>query len=74
MYPQNMTVPVGTTVTFVNPAGSTANHCAYSFFEHAFDTGVLLPGQQFSFAFNTPGEFFYNDCVWPEATGKIVVQ
>jgi PQQ-dependent dehydrogenase (methanol/ethanol family) len=74
MYPQNMTVPVGTTVTFVNPAGSTANHCAYSFFEHAFDTGVLLPGQQFSFAFNTAGEYFYNDCVWPEATGKIVVQ
>jgi len=74
MYPQNMTVPVGTTVTFVNPAGSTANHCAYSLFQHAFDTGVLLPGQQFSFAFNTPGEFFYNDCVWPEATGKIVVQ
>ena len=74
MYPQNMTVPVGTIVTFVNPASSTSNHCADSFFEHAFDSGVLLPGQQFSFAFNTPGEFFYNDCVWPQATGKIVVQ
>jgi PQQ-dependent dehydrogenase (methanol/ethanol family) len=74
MYPQNLVVPVGTTVTFVNPAGSANNHCAYSFFEHEFDTGVLLPGQQFSFAFNTAGEFFYNDCVWPEATGKIVVQ
>jgi hypothetical protein len=36
-------------------------------------TGVLTPGQTFSFAFNTPGEYFYNDCVWPEATGKIVV-
>jgi PQQ-dependent dehydrogenase (methanol/ethanol family) len=74
MYPQNLVVPVGTTVTFVNPAGSANNHCAYSFFEHAFDTGVLLPGQKFSFAFNTAGEYFYNDCVWPEATGKIVVQ
>jgi glucose dehydrogenase/plastocyanin len=74
MYPQNLVVPVGTTVTFVNPASSTSNHCADSFFEHAFDSGVLLPGQKFSFAFNTAGEYFYNDCVWPQATGKIVVQ
>jgi glucose dehydrogenase/plastocyanin len=74
MYPQNLTVPVGTTVTFVNPASSTSNHCADSFFEHEFDSGVLTPGQTFSFAFNTPGEYFYNDCVWPQATGKIVVQ
>ena len=74
MYPQFLTVPVGTTVTFVNPASSTSNHCADSFFEHEFDSGVLKPGQTFSFAFNTPGEYFYNDCVWPQATGKIVVQ
>ena len=74
MYPQNLVVPVGTTVTFVNPASSTSNHCADSFFEHEFDSGVLLPGQTFSFAFNTAGEYFYNDCVWPQATGKIVVQ
>jgi glucose dehydrogenase/plastocyanin len=67
MYPQNLVVPVGTTVTFVNPASSTSNHCADSFFEHEFDSGVLKPGQTFSFAFNTAGEYFYNDCVWPEA-------
>jgi hypothetical protein len=23
---------------------------------------------------NEPGEFFYNDCVWPHITGKVVVQ
>jgi plastocyanin len=74
MYPQNLVVAVGTLVTFVNPASSVNNHCAYSFFEHAFDTGVLMPGQAFSFAFNTPGEYHYNDCVWPQTTGKIVVQ
>jgi len=67
MYPQNLVVPVGTTVTFVNPASSTSNHCADSFFEHEFDSGVLKPGQTFSFAFNTAGEYFYNDCVWAEA-------
>jgi glucose dehydrogenase/plastocyanin len=74
VYPQNLTVPVGTTVTFVNPASSTNNHCADSFFEHEFDSGVLMPGQTFSHAFNTPGEYFYNDCVWPHITAKIVVQ
>jgi plastocyanin len=74
MYPQNLVVPVGTTVTFVNPAGSTSNHCADSFFQHEFDTGVLMPGQVFSHAFNTAGEYYYNDCVWPQITGKVVVQ
>ena len=74
MYPQNMVVPVGTIVTFVNPADSANNHCADSFFENVFDSGVLTPGKTFSFAFNTAGEYFYNDCVWPQATGKIVVQ
>jgi len=61
-------------VLTVNPASSTNDHCADSFFEHEFDTGVLKPGQVFSHAFNTAGEYFYNDCVWPHITGKIVVQ
>jgi PQQ-dependent dehydrogenase (methanol/ethanol family) len=74
MFPQHLVVPVGTTVTFVNPASSANNHCADSFFENEFDSGVLLPGQTFSHAFNTPGEYFYNDCVYPHITGKIVVQ
>jgi plastocyanin len=74
VYPQNLVVPVGTTVTFVNPTGSTSNHCASSFWEHEFDSGVLQPGQVFTHAFNTPGEYYYNDCVWPHITGKIVVQ
>ena len=51
-----------------------SNHCADSFFDHEFDSGVLQPGQTFSHAFNTAGEFFYNDCVWPHITGKIVVE
>jgi plastocyanin len=74
MFPQNLVVPVGTIVTFVNPATNASNHCADSFFDHEFDSGVLKPGQKFSHAFNTAGEFFYNDCVWPHITGKVVVQ
>jgi PQQ-dependent dehydrogenase (methanol/ethanol family) len=74
MYPQNLVVPVGTTVTFTNPAGSTSNHCADSFFQQEFNSGVLQPGQSFTHAFNTAGEYYYNDCVWPHITGKVVVQ
>jgi hypothetical protein len=48
---------------FVNPAGSANDHCASQFFEHAFDSGVLKPGQTFSYLFTTPGEYFYNDCM-----------
>ncbi len=61
-------------MTFVNPTSSTSNHCADSFFNNEFNSGVLKPGQTFSHAFNTAGEYFYNDCVWPHITGKIVVQ
>jgi glucose dehydrogenase/plastocyanin len=74
MFPQNLTVPVGTVVTFVNPVTNTNDHCASSFFEHEFDTGVLKPGQNYSHTFTRAGEFFYNDCVWPHITGKVVVQ
>jgi plastocyanin len=74
MFPQNLVVPVGTIVTFTNPATNTNNHCADSFFDQEFDTGVLMPGQSATHAFNKAGEFFYNDCVWPHITGKVVVQ
>jgi plastocyanin len=74
MAPQNLLVPVGTTVTFVNPAGNANAHGAVSFFEFEFDTGLLMPGQSFQHTFTRPGEFFYNDPEFPQSTGKIVVQ
>jgi PQQ-dependent dehydrogenase (methanol/ethanol family) len=74
MYPQNLVVPVGTTVTFVNPTTSLNNHCADSFFDTEFNSGVLKPGQVYTHAFNKAGEYFYNNCVYPQMTGKIVVQ
>jgi PQQ-dependent dehydrogenase (methanol/ethanol family) len=73
MAPQNLLVPVGTTVTFFNPAGNANAHGAVSFFEFEFDTGLLMPGQSFQHTFTTPGEFFYNDPEFPQSTGKIVV-
>jgi PQQ-dependent dehydrogenase (methanol/ethanol family) len=73
MAPQHMRVPVGTTVTFMNPVGNVLPHCATQFFEGEFKTGPLTPGQAFSHTFSKPGEYFYNDCTSPRATGKVVV-
>jgi plastocyanin len=73
MAPQNLVVPVGTTVTFVNPPDNALAHGAASFFESEFDSGLLMPGQSFSHTFTKAGEFFYNDPSFPQSTGKIVV-
>ncbi|WP_084718742.1 outer membrane protein assembly factor BamB family protein [Streptacidiphilus carbonis] len=73
MAPQHLAVPVGTTVTFTNPATNANAHGAVSFFENEFDTGLLMPGQTFTHTFTTAGEYFYNDPVFPQSTGKIVV-
>jgi competence ComEA-like helix-hairpin-helix protein len=73
MAPQSMRVPMGTTVTFLNPSGNTTAHCATQFYEGLFDSGPLQPGQSFTFSFTRPGEYFYNDCTSPGTTGKVVV-
>ena len=73
MAPQNLRVPAGTTVTFANPAGNAKAHCVAQFYEGLFSSGPIQPGQSFTFAFKTPGEYFYNDCVDPRTTGKVIV-
>jgi plastocyanin len=73
MAPQHLRVPVGTTVTFLNPATNAKNHCATQFFEGLFNAGPLAPGQVFAYTFSQKGEYFYNDCTSPRATGKVVV-
>ena len=76
MAPAIMTVPVGTTVTFSNPAGNSKQHCAEAFFDPAsFKIGPLAPGQAGTFQFTKPGTYFYNDCAgFPWDTGEIIVQ
>jgi plastocyanin len=73
MAPQALTIPAGTTVTFTNPAGNAHSHGAVSFFDHEFDSQVLTPGQSFTHTFAAPGQFYYNDPVFPQNTGLIVV-
>jgi PQQ-dependent dehydrogenase (methanol/ethanol family) len=72
MAPTHMRVPVGTTVTFVNPADNVNVHGATQFFEGLFDQR-LNPGESFTYTFLAKGEFFFNDSFSPRPTGKIEV-
>ncbi len=72
MAPTHLRVPVGTTVTFVNPADNVNVHGATQFFEGLFNVR-LNPGESFQYTFREKGEFFYNDCYSPRPTGKVEV-
>jgi len=72
MAPTHLRVPVGTTVTFTNPATNQNAHCATQFFEGLFNFN-LQPGQSATYAFTQAGEYFYNDCFSPRPTGKVEV-
>ena len=80
MQPANLGVPVGTTVTFLNPGTATfpnfpnlKEHCATQFFEGLFNPR-LQPGQSFQYKFDREGEYWYNDCTDPRPTGRINVK
>ena len=72
MAPTWLRVPVGTTVTFVNPADNVNVHGATQFFEGLFNV-KLQPGESFQYTFSEKGEFFFNDCYSPRPTGKVEV-
>ncbi|MEV6848120.1 PQQ-binding-like beta-propeller repeat protein [Actinoplanes sp. NPDC051411] len=72
MAPTWLRVPVGTTVTFVNPADNVHDHSATQFFEGLFNVR-LKPGESFSYTFKRRGEYFYNDSYSPRPTGKVEV-
>jgi plastocyanin len=81
MLPSRLTVPVGTTVTFMNPGdaelggpntGNQKEHCATQFFEGKFNFR-LKPGESAKYTFDREGEYYYNDCTDPRPTGKVIV-
>ncbi len=61
--PSAITVPVGTTVMWMNDESSAIPHTVTSGTPNApsgmFDSGTLNPGQSFQFTFTTPGTFAY---------------
>jgi glucose dehydrogenase len=79
MAPTHLRVPVGTTVTFLNPGAQTfpnfpnrLPHCATQYFEGLFNPR-LDPGERFDFTFDRAGEYYFNDCTDPRPAGKIEV-
>jgi glucose dehydrogenase/plastocyanin len=78
MSPTQMRVPVGTTVTFLNPGAATFPnfpnqklHCATQYFEGLFNF-KLNPGESAQYTFTREGEYFFNDCTDPRPTSKVV--
>jgi plastocyanin len=72
--PQTLTVPVGTTVTWVNRdlAPHTATH--RSFGDEPFDTGTMVSGAVFPHTFKTAGSYDYLCVLHQGMMGTIVVQ
>jgi PQQ-dependent dehydrogenase (methanol/ethanol family) len=70
MAPTHLRVPVGTAVTFTNPADNVNVHGATQFFEGLFNV-KLKPGESFTYTFEKKGEYFFNDCFSPRPTGKV---
>ena len=72
MAPTHLRVPVGTTVTFTNPADNVNVRGATQFFEGLFDVR-LTPGESFRYTFRHRGEYFFNDPFAARPTGKVEV-
>ena len=69
--PAQTEVAVGTTVTWTN--SDTVPHTA-THADGAFDSGILDPGQSFSYTFDEAGTFDYICLVHPEMKGTVVVR
>ena len=69
--PAAVTVPVGTTVTWINR--DDIPHTVVST-EKVFKSKVLDTDEKFSFTFTKPGEYPYFCSIHPKMTGKVVVQ
>ncbi len=69
--PKEMTVPVGTTVTWTN-LDSVAHTATAD--DGTFNSGNLNPGQGYSFQFDKPGTYVYNCSYHPTMQGTIVVK
>jgi plastocyanin len=69
--PDDLTVDVGTTVTWTNTDSvshtSTSNSAAWN-------SGIVPPSGQFSFTFQTAGTFPYHCAIHPGMVGRVVAR
>jgi len=66
--PSNITVKVGTEVTFTND-DSTTHTITFDLFQ----SGDVAPGQSFKHTFDTAGTFSYHCSIHPSMTGQVEV-
>ena len=69
--PDDLSVAVGTTVTWMNT--DAVAHTSTSD-TPGWDSGIVAPGGQFSFAFQTAGTFAYHCAIHPGMIGTVVVR
>src|SRR5262245_10332571 len=69
--PDELDIAAGTTVTWTN--NDSISHTTTSD-ATGFDSGIVGPGKQFSFAFPTAGTFSYHCDIHPGMVGKVVVR
>ena len=69
--PSNVTVPVGTTLTWTNR--DDVPHVVASV-DNLFKSKALDTDDHFSYTFTKPGTYEYFCAIHPKMTGKIVVQ
>lgn len=69
--PDELTVAVGTTVTWTNT--DSISHTSTSD-ATGWNSGIVAPGGRFSFAFQTTGTFQYHCAIHPGMVGTVVVR
>jgi plastocyanin len=67
--PQNLTIPVGTTVRATNQDAAPHTWTARG----TWDSGNLSTGQSYSYRFTVKGVFSYVCSIHPFMTGKVTV-
>jgi plastocyanin len=69
--PDDLNITVGTTVTWTNT--DSTSHTSTSD-GAGWNSGIVSPGGQFSFAFQTAGTFPYHCAIHPGMIGSVVVR
>lgn len=70
----DMTVPVGTTIMWVNTGAVQHTTVALVDGERYWDSGIMEPGATFSFTFDEPGTWEYVCGLHPDMNGTVTVE
>ena len=69
--PDDLEIAAGTTVTWTNT--DSVSHTSTSN-ASGWDSGIIGPGRQFSFTYQTAGTFPYHCAIHPGMVGTVVVR